>query len=270
MNNLKKLGAKASENADILMTIAAVLGLGSTVFLTVKATPKIMEALECYKKDLEDCASEEEIKNLRWYYAKVLVKLGLPVAVAVLLTLIFIIESTKVGRHKQAVLGAALNAANASIVELKDHMKSELGEKRYNEIETAFEEKRNAKYNEVMHPIEIRKTGFGDKLYSVDRIPGDPSTRMFFRSSPDAVKDAKNQTDALLNCDADSKCIYADYLYFLGFTEAAKWSTAMHTYHYAKYANDFISPVYREFIHPELKENWCHIDWCENEWQIFS
>lgn len=282
----RKVSTKMNANADILMTVGALIGLGTTIYLTARQMPEILEALDSYKADMTDlvarrdngdldpAAYEAELKDMRFHYFKIFMKLSAPAIASAIITGGLIIGSTTAGRAKQALLSSALNTSNLALSSYKDYMRKELGEKKYAEVDSAYEMDRVKTIPEVQMPLEIINTGKGDKLYSVDVIPWDPSTRVFFRSSPEKVKEGFVDLKSwVLDMEMD-QVLYADYLYYVIGNEVLRdkktFAGAYHLIFEKDDRKDWPKPIYKEFVHDKLNENWCHIAFREDDWDFIS
>lgn len=270
-------------NADIIMTVGALIGLGTTIYLTARQMPEIMEASDSYKADTEALRArrdsgeisvdiyESELRNMKLHYAKIFAKLLAPPTASALGTGALIIGSTKAGRAKQAVLSSLLNSSNVALSSYKDYMKKELGEKKFDEIDTSYEKERVADIPKIASPTEIISTGKGEKLFSIDVLPWDPDTRVFFRSSPEAVHEGVvSLKEYIIDTKIDA-IRYDDYLFYIIGNQVNRdkktFAPAKHLYHYMDDIRDWPQPIYKEFIHDKLGENWCHITFREDDWE---
>lgn len=276
-----RLARGINANADIIMSIIAIGGLVSTVALAIKATPKANDILDETKHkinrikkiaDEEKWTNEEldsEVRDVQLSCAKDLAIIYAPTAISLVGTTALIIGSNKINRSRNAAMAGALNATNIAFQEYKEHVKTSIGEKKFREIDESFEEKRSRDRPKLMETPnhEVYNTGHGNKLYSIDTIPGNINTRVFFRSSPEAVKQAElDFNSAMLFDGGENDGLYADYLWYLGIHDAIKYNGAMLTHHKMENAQDFVHARYHEYIHPTTNENWCHIDFYPTDW----
>ena len=276
-----------NRNSDIITAGLALVGLVTTVVLAIKETPRAEIILDDHAQRIDDIhwqahdekwsASEEskEINRERLHCVGALVINYAPTIVGMTVTGACIIGSNRIMRGRNAALASALNATNLAFQEYKDHAKAVLPNKEYQELEDTFEKARLEKrLEDHLIPVpsvrEVYHTGFGEKLYSIDTVPGDPSTRIYFRSSPEAVTQAEMDfNSAMLYESGDNSGMYADYLYYLGIKDAVKYKTAMNYFHFMENAQDFVHARIHEYeSHPTFLETWGHIDFDPDDWKI--
>ena len=271
--------------ADVITAGAALIGLVTTVVLAIKETPKaerILDDTRATINDIYDRAKDEEwsekevreaVNAERIICARNLAVNYAPAFISFVSTGACIVGTNRISRSQKAAVVSALNATNLTFQEYKDHMREVLGEKQYHDIEDTFEKARiekKMKDDEIVMPREVYHTGFGDKLYSIDTIPGDPSSRIYFRSSPEKVTQAGLDFNSEMLFDGgDNSGVYADYLWYLGIKDAIKYKTAMNYTHFMEGPQDFVEPRLHEYEeHPSFHEHWCHIDFDPSEWLL--
>lgn len=285
--NFQKVVNALNKNADIITAGMAVVGLITTVVLAIKETPKAETIVEESAKRIDDIhwkANDEkwpvaeenkEVNIERLHCLGALIFNYGPTIVSFTITGACIIGTNRISRRNYSILAGTLNATNLMFQEYKDRAREVLPNKEFQELDDGFEKARLVKRleNHDMPAPSVREvyhTGFGEKLYSIDTVPGDPSTRIYFRSSPEAVTKAEMDFNAaMLYESGDNAGVYADYLYYLGIKDAIKYKTAMNYYHFMENAQDFVHARLREYEeHPTFLETWCHIDFDPTDWKI--
>lgn len=229
MNNL---ASGINKHADLIMTIGAVIGLATTVYLAIKATPKAEDVIYDTSHDIDDVkraedegrisheSAEREIRDIKIYSIKKLVRIYAPTAVSAIGTTCLILGSNKISRTRNAALNTALNAANFAYAEYRDRVRSTIGEKK----ETAIYDEIVQSHIESLPPptdlSSIVNTGNGNTICRIELVPGNPATGLYFYSSADAVHRARNN----VNADGlDNGFIeFRDLLYELGLRKQYK------------------------------------------------
>lgn len=277
------------KNADILMTISALLGLGVTTYLMYKAAPDIQYTIRNAKAELEDI--EDRATQENWYAderkaaktevvvetAKTLAPIVAPPLVGVIFTGGMIIGNNVRWRGREAILVSAVNGANLAAQEFKDIAKEHVGEKKVAEIE----EKVSRKHLEESPPIEqgvILITGHGDKLYSILKRPYDETTRVYFRASPEWVLLAIGEANNELSCGGSggsemSDGAYLTYSDFLDFIDRHLYDDYARNWVFIKdnspgSTHRRIEPRLKSHIHPYLKEACCDITFDPGDWVL--
>lgn len=206
----------ASEKAPTIMCIGAAFGLGATVFLALKAKPKVDDILAQMREDVEeiktnDGMSEEAKKTeLRQVNVKAVKDVAIAVAPAAAaggVTIGLIFGANHINTKRIAKLTTDLGAAyELSMNAKKAYQKATkevVGEKKEEQIrQQAAKECVTEKYTGV----GIIETGHGDMLYM------DACTGRFFRSSKTAIENACN----LLNKQMidGEECLTLNALYY--------------------------------------------------------
>lgn len=284
---LRKVAMGVNKNEDLITAGLALVGLVTTVVLAIRETPGAEAILEEHAQAVDDIHWDAEREN--WSFEREDAEINherlrcvgalaynyLPTIVSVIGTGVCIIRTNRISRKRNAMLAGALNATNLAFQEFKEHTKETIGEKSFQELEDTFEKARIEKRLEdhTMPAPSVREvyhTGHGEKLYSIDTVPNDPSTRIYFRSSPEAVTQAEMDFNAaMLYESGDNAGVYADYLYYLGIKDAIKYKTAMNYFHFMENGQDFVHARLHEYEeHPTFLETWCHIDFDPDDWKI--
>ena len=227
MNRLQRFGMIVSNrinaNADVIMTAMALVGLGSTLFLAIKATPNAERIIFDSKDDIDavkhECeekswSKEEEQKTIREIRVRTAKELAInyaPTALGAIATASLIVGSNKINRTRNAALSGSLNAANLAFQEYRDRVRATIGENK----ETAIHDNiRKAHIEASALPPQnlITNTGNGNTLCYIELEPGNADTGVYFWSSPEAIHAAVNETNA---AGLESGYVsFEDFLYF--------------------------------------------------------
>ena len=100
---IKAAGKFVRDNDNTLCAIAAVIGVGVTVYATVKATLKTKEDLDIYEEEVKAKEEEDiilEEKEVKKEKAKIVLKDGWYVVVSATGTIIFMLASHKLSLKK--------------------------------------------------------------------------------------------------------------------------------------------------------------------------
>lgn len=222
---LSQVAKGVEKNADIVMTVGALVGLVCTVVLAVKETPAALDIIDDgnYYTDRvnemerqHDISPEEaEIKrrDIKIDTAKKLAINYAPAVGSMVLTGGSMIGVTRWSRSKNAALTGLLNASNLALTEYRDHVREAIGNKK----ETAIYDqvrKEHLENNPPPPPNDILDTGNGSTLCYIETYPGDPKTGIYFYSSRNAIDRAINR----INADAINNGIASmdDLLYEFG------------------------------------------------------
>lgn len=185
-----------SKHSSTITTGASILGLVSTVVLAVRATPEAHDILEEAKYELEDCRSESKAKRIKKEALKDMAKLYSPAIITGGLTIASIVATHKLsftaGEH--ATLGAAQIMVNQAIMDYREEVRRDIGDRRENEIfgrvlEKECERKEN--------PTIIVTPASGETYLMQDSVTG-----VKFRSNIEALERALlSMNNKLLNED---------------------------------------------------------------------
>ena len=142
VGNLFGLMAKgiklADEHSPAILTGLAVGGVIATVYLTAKATPKALKAIEEEKEYLERKAEEEdtEVKPLtKADIFKVGFKYYIPPILTAGATIACIIGAQHINSVRQAAMAASYEILRTSFDEYRYHVREELGKSKTEKIE---------------------------------------------------------------------------------------------------------------------------------------
>lgn len=227
--SLKQLGNKIArginKNADVILTVSALVGLTTTTYLAVKETPRAIDILDSAKESIDrideaveqdrmdEDEAEEKIREVKIDTAKKLAKNYAGAGISFVATAGCIIGSNKASRSQNAALSSALNAATLIHSEYQERVREELGEKKETKIHDEIR-KEHIDTNPPTRLDRVYDTGKGDTLCYIEMFPGDSDTGIYFYSSPEAVLAGINDANAhgIENCYVSMQ----DLLWFLG------------------------------------------------------
>lgn len=227
--SLKQLGNKIArginKNADVILTVSALVGLTTTTYLAVKETPRAIDILDSAKESIDrideaveqdrmdEDEAEEKIREVKIDTAKKLAKNYAGAGISFATTAGCIIGSNKASRSQNAALSSALNAATLIHSEYQERVREELGEKKETKIHDEIR-KEHIDTNPPTRVDRVYDTGKGDTLCYIEMFPGDSDTGIYFYSSPEAVLAGINDANAhgIENCYVSMQ----DLLWFLG------------------------------------------------------
>lgn len=210
-----------------IMSVGAVLGLGATVYLSIKAKPKADKIIESAKekieeidkreKELTETQTEEHFKDVKREIRNVKIECALDTAKAVwrpvvvgCVTIALILGANRVSMGRLASISAAYEIATGDSKKYKEKVKELLGEKKETEIREAVVNDKMSEATET--DFEIIDTGKGSMLYF------DAWSGRYFRSCATAIKAAVNEVNRLaLGNDFAS---LDDFYYELGLPQA--------------------------------------------------
>lgn len=226
-----KLAEGVRKDAPTLMSFGAVVGLGVTVYLAVKAKPKADEILAKRKEELAEIdiveaeqvetengevahvvLSEEDKKTLR---QKANIGCGLemakvvgPAVIAGGTTVFLILMANRINMKRLSAMGVAYKLSSDELKKYKEKTREIVGDKKEAEIQNAAATDRMRDALCGVEDPEIIDTGKGTVLY-FDKWSG-----RLFRSSPNAIDAAVNEVNRLAL--ANDFASLNDFYYELG------------------------------------------------------
>lgn len=163
---LKAAGKFVRDNDNTICAIAAVIGVGVTVYTTAKATIKIKEDLDKYDdkrlaEEEEDIIVEE--KEVKKEKAKIIFKDGWYVVVSATGTIIFMLASHKLSVKKIKEVGTAAAFWRETYTAYKNKVKEHIGKDEEEKIRSEIikEKAENGEFD----PNFIRQVGRGQVLF---------------------------------------------------------------------------------------------------------
>lgn len=179
---VKKLGGTLSKNSPTILTGLGVMGLFSTVYAAVDATPKALEILDDnvkYDKNQDEIPlSKQEIIQLTW-------KCYIPAAITGILTIGCIIGGNRVNLRRNAALLSLYGLSEASLKEYQKKVIETIGDKKERLVREEIRQDRL-----VQNPVndkEVILTGVGESL-CYDALSG-----RYFKSDIEKIKQSLNK-----------------------------------------------------------------------------
>ena len=161
-----------------ILTGFGIVGLGTTVVLAVKATPKALEKIESKKKEegVDKLAPIDTIK-VAW-------KDYIPTAISLFATSACFIGANSVNVKRNAALAAAYKLSETALLEYRDQVIETIGEKKEKNLSDKVQQKHID--NIVTDEIEIIHTGHGESLCL------DPLSKRLFKSDIEHLRRVEN------------------------------------------------------------------------------
>lgn len=176
----KRLVRSLQQNSPAILTGLAVTGVGLTVVLAVKATPKALEELELEKEDAGQAnLPVKTVVRATW-------RPYLPSAIAGSATIACIIGAHRIGVRRQAALLGAYTLVDTAFRNYKDEVLAQIGEAKERKIVDAVAQKQ---VDNVPPNSQVIVLGKGDVL-CLDGLTGRQ-----FKSDYETVRRAVNDVD---------------------------------------------------------------------------
>jgi len=198
VKTFKNLGKKIGKHSNLILTVCTLVGIGETVYLTAKASPRAKEVLESAEKEKgEELTLVEKVKTAAPVYA--------PVAASVVVTsgLVIVnhrIASKKIKNAVAATMAArkAYNGLYKEFSEFRKDTKEVVGDEVYSNIITTHEQKKLDKVPDEVKENAVENApgtrGKGSLLcwipYQVCCVDTD-STGDFFWATPEELDAAE-------------------------------------------------------------------------------
>lgn len=193
IKNVKK-GVK--NNSRIILTVGTIIGIGTVIFTTSKATIKTKDDLEHLYDEKEEVTKKD--------IAKVVVKDCWPVAVSAGSTIFMTVANHKISTKKIQTATLAYEFTREAYDTYKQKVREKLGETADREVETEIVK---GKMKDIQQN-EIIDLGYGNVLF-IEGITGQT-----FRTSVDYIRQCEKRFNQDLKC-SDWLC-FNDWLSILG------------------------------------------------------
>ena len=168
-----------SERSPEILLGIGITGMLSTTVLAVKATPKAVQLIEQTKKEeRKDKLTVVETVKVAW-------KPYIPAISTGVFSIVCLVGSGSVNAKRNAALATAYKISETAFAEFKEKTLETVGEKKVKEIKEKITQDRVDKT--VVSGNTAYVTGSGDELCM------DYTTGQVFRSSKQAIEDAKNR-----------------------------------------------------------------------------
>lgn len=185
--NLKKywtaLVALGKKHAPSICTGVGLVGMGGTMYMVHKASPKYHEAIKTAETPMD------KVKTTVSVYWPSMLTFGGSAAC--------IIAGNRIGNQRYLAMAATAAAAQKELFATQDSIIDNLGAEAMTAVKQGVEER--AKQNNI--PEErITNTGNGNELFY------EPMTNHYFRSSMTDILNVQNELNARMICD-DTVCL---------------------------------------------------------------
>lgn len=168
-----------SKHSPEILTGIGIAGVGTTIVLAVKATPKALQLIEEEKQRTET----EKLRPID--VVKVAWKPYIPAAITGVSSIACIIGATSVNASRNAALAAAYKLSETALVEYRDKVIETIGEKKEETIRDKVDKERLK--NHPVEKSEIVYTGKGDTWFF------DAASGRYFKSDRDKIQKAENE-----------------------------------------------------------------------------
>lgn len=174
-NNMKTSIVKHSPE---ILTGFGIIGLGTTVVLAVKATPKALKCIEEKKKEVgTDELTPVEIVKAAW-------KPYVPTAVSCIFTASCFIGANSVHVKRNTALAAAYKLSETALLEYREQVVETIGEKKEQAVRDKVKQKQVDKI--VTDETQVIHTGNGESLCL------DPLSKRLFKSDIEHIRKVEN------------------------------------------------------------------------------
>lgn len=175
------------EHLPTILSGIAIVGLGTSVGLAIKETPKAQEAIMAAKVDKAEALETEdntprpsEVKLTAWEGFKAIAPVYWPLAMSTIGTGVCIIAADRTHNKRYLAVAAALSLKDKDLAEYKAKVKELFGEKKSDEVQRELAKDYAMNVPQDDGTIILTTNGM-DLFY-------EPITRTYFRSSPIAVE----------------------------------------------------------------------------------
>jgi hypothetical protein len=175
LNNIKKSVGKHSPE---ILTGFGIIGLGTTVVLAVKATPKALEMIE-EKKEEEGVDKLTPLETVKTAW-----KPYVPAAISGVTAVACLIGANSVNVKRNAALAAAYKLSETALLEYKDQVVETIGEKKEKNLSDKVQQKQIDKI--VTDETDVIHTGYGESLCL------DPLSKRLFKSDIEHLRRVEN------------------------------------------------------------------------------
>jgi hypothetical protein len=177
------------KNSPAILTGMGVLGVFTTVYAAVDATPKAMQILE--ERRAEELDANEEFSDFtKWEMFKEVWKCYIPTFISGAVTITAIVSANSVNQRRNAALIGLYSLSENALKEYKNKVVEIIGEKKGQEIKDGIAKDRILK--NPVRDTEIINTGHGDTL-CYDVLAG-----RYFRSDIEHIRRSLNEASRKL------------------------------------------------------------------------
>lgn len=194
------LGRAARKHSPEILTGIGIVGMGTTVVLAVKATPKALILIEERKREIKLAALKDDEtaivkvdKLTALETIKTTWKCYIPAAVTGIVSTACLIGASSVNARRNAALAAAYTISETALSEYKEKVVETLGEKKDREVRDAIAKDKIE--NDPVTNKEVVITDKGETL-CYETLSG-----RYFKSSIEDIKRARNDLNERLLFD---------------------------------------------------------------------
>lgn len=185
---MSNAGKSIERHSPEILLGVGIVGIGTSIVLAVKATPKAMELIEQKKEEeqVEKLTAVETVKTT-W-------KCYIPTAVTTACTVMCLIKSNSEHTKRTAALATAYEFSRTALEQYKDKVVKVVGEKKAEKVkeEVAKEQVEEATKQNGSTIVMMNNN---DDVYCIDSLSG-----QMFSSNIDKIKKAENEINyTLLN-----------------------------------------------------------------------
>lgn len=203
----------ANKNAPVLLAGIAIGGVGLSVYLAIKATPKAMVDIENKQEELDEEASSHGLEAslmTKPQMIKIAWKRYIPTMIVAGGTVAAIACGTSISVKRQATMAAAYALSASELASIKSATNEVLTTKKRDDVYTRAAEKQLERQTaDCEVPRTVVSTTYGDQLF-VEGITGQR-----FRSCAEKIRQAANDLNARM-IDGENSATVNEWLYTLG------------------------------------------------------
>lgn len=201
----KSIGKWGSKNAPNLCTGVGLTGMGITMYMVHKSSPKYHKVVE--EKEMSKGEKVETALKTYW-----------PSLISFTTSAACIIAGNRISNKRYLALAASASLAQKELMATQESILDNFGPEALSTVKQKAAEERNKDLN--LSDDQIIDTGKGDELFY------EPLTNHYFRSSQNDILSVQNELNAWLNSDDEvnlntflseigvGRCKIADGLFF--------------------------------------------------------
>lgn len=178
----KKLASFVARKTPVLLTGLGVVGVFSTAYFSIKATPEAYRQIQDAKSERTDVLTKAEIVKLVW-------KEYIPAGASAALTSAAIIAVNSVHNRRQAAIVSLYTLSEKALSEYQTKVRETIGEKKEKGIRDAIVEDQ-IRNNPNDGSTQVIVTGRGQSLCY------DTLTGRYFKSDIESIRRAQNDVNA--------------------------------------------------------------------------
>lgn len=184
---MSNAGKSIERHSPQILLGVGIVGIGTSIVLAVKATPKAMELIEQKKeeKQVEKLTAVETVKTT-W-------KCYIPTAVTTVCTIMCLVKSNSEHTKRTAALATAYEFSRTALEQYKDKVVKVVGEKKAEEVKKEVAKEKVEEVTKQNGPTIVMMDN--NDVCCIDSLSG-----QMFSSNIDKIKKAENEINyTLLN-----------------------------------------------------------------------